>query len=76
MSDIALEIRTDDASEYPLSNMIGAGGPSPARLHIYEVRLAYGQWEPVQAYLDQQKLPYKYACPSDAEFAVRNNPDW
>jgi hypothetical protein len=76
MSDVALELRTDDASDYPLSNMIGPGGPSPGRLHIYEVQLSYGQWEPVQAYLDQQGIPYKFASPSNGPFARQNNPNW
>ncbi len=76
MSDVALELLTYDASRYPLSNMIGAGGPSPGRLHIYEVLLAYGQWVPVREYLDQQGIPYKVACPSNAPFEPGNDPSW
>lgn len=40
MSDVALELPTDEASGYPLSDMIGAGGPLPDNPDIYEVLLA------------------------------------
>ncbi|MBR8137203.1 hypothetical protein [Burkholderia cenocepacia] len=75
MSDVALELSTDDANSYPLSNMIQGGGPSGKR-GVWEVLLSIGQWNDVERYLEAGGLPYKFAIPPTAKLQPRNNPPW
>lgn len=76
MSDVALEIRLEDASTDPLCNMIGAGGASSTTPYVFEVMLSYDQWLPIRAYLDSKRLPYKVAESRSSPMVRRNNPQW
>lgn len=76
MSYVALEVLTEDANRYSLPELIGVGGVSPDVPHICEMLLADAQWPTIQAYLDLQELPYKFARPSTGRRVGRNNPCW
>lgn len=76
MSYVALEVLTEDANRYSLPELIGVGGVSPDVPYICEMLLADAQWPTIQAYLDRQELPYKFARPSTGRRVGRNNPCW
>ncbi|AOJ03788.1 MULTISPECIES: hypothetical protein [Burkholderia] len=76
MPYVTLELLTEDADRYSLPDLIGVDSASPDMPHVCEMLLADAQWPTIQAYLDRQELPYKFARPSTARRVPRNNPRW
>ncbi|SDG77231.1 MULTISPECIES: hypothetical protein [unclassified Duganella] len=74
MSLIALELPYAVALDYQPYALIGAGGPTPGREHVFECLLSDLEWQAVQVMLDAKKVPFKVQLPGSDQRKPFNNP--
>jgi hypothetical protein len=76
MSLIALELPLTAAVDFQQKGLLGAGGPTPGREHVFECLLSDLEWPAVQAQLETQKLPFKVQLPGSVERKAFSGPNW
>lgn len=76
MSLIALELPHVVAVDYQRDGLIGAGGPTPGREHVFECLLSDLEWQAVQVRLDAKNVPFKVQLPGSDQRKPFNNPTW
>lgn len=76
MSFISLEMPMDAAADFQRDGLIGAGGPTPGKEHVFECLLSDLEWSGVEARLKVLELPFKVRLPGSTELRSFNRPTW